>query len=417
MAFSRAFIAAPLIGSIMFLVATVFVVGMVTSESQEVNRATVDAYHGKLVSMLELYRLDLYSLFVDGLRQNVEDFLAGIPWVNLNAVGANSPADIAQKRYDNCRAMKDAIRSQIVSSGSGLSDKNFLNGLSDLLGKLRDEFNFEGVTFAPVKFGNWNFTCTWPSSGGVTGRSLCEALIPSAQFDCQNFAVNTASPYRCCAEDNGHSACPSGKVVADGCDNGGFLLSVDLANSQVFRYMPRIDATDGAGNEIRSGALGEKPLSLRIRYPIFKYRHVSFGFFEKLQFEGGVRPADFKPRKFGEKIKEACGYLGDLRNRGEADPQYANLTARIWLSDKKFVKCRSETDVSCCSAPSSCSNCPANLGKFISKELYGDEDDEGHTITVRTPKVEFYDGDPRFRVNPQSENVYAWDAQLNYPSH
>ncbi len=453
---SRAFIAAPLIGSIMFLVATVFVVGMVTAESQEVNRATVDAYHGKLVSMLELYRLDLYSLFVDGLRQNVEDFLANTDWVNLNGVGDAVP----YVRFQNCQGMKSAIFEQITGSGSGgafltchgnppvCDSQSFLNGLPDLLKAMRNEnlqpsyeFHFEGVSFRPVIFDStyWNFTCSSPpSAGGLgkpSGRQLCQAMIPRAEFDCRNFAENPSSPFQCCSVENGNQACEAagGTVLKEGCDNGGFLLAVNLKDPNVFRYMPRIDATDGAGNEIRSGALGEDALDLRIRYPIFKYLDASFGFFSRLQYKNddpnAGREGAMTMRKFAGRIKRACGYLDSLRLL--PDPEHADLSARIWLqSQSAFVMCSSATNVACCKyqpgansaqcgkdgvVDSAYSACPAQMGKFVAHIYSPSSGSEDDGITQRNPKVEFFDHDPRFRVNPDRENLYAWDANLCFP--
>ncbi len=461
----RAFIAAPLIGTIMFLVATVFVVGMVNTESQEVNRATVDAYHNKLVSMLELYRLDLYSLFVDGLRQNVEDFLAGIPWINLNSVSENS----AQARYANCFEMKKAIRSQIISSGTSIggscSDtlgpvaepdrycnnyncpsaerkecccsggQSFLNGLSDLLEKLRNkdrppsyELVFEGVVFKPVKFDNWAFTCSSGSvAGSPTGRQLCEKLVPRAMFDCQNFAYNPGAPYRCCEKENGVNQCAAVVPEGKGCDSGDFLLSVNLADPVVYKYMPRIDATDGAGNQIRSGALGENPLELRVRYPIFKYRHLSFGFFSRLQLKNpdlADEPSNrekMTPEKFAGQITKACNYLKAFSQRQTDDPQYARLTARIWFSlSTVYVECDpdppSNYQPKCYKKKTSgdgfepVGTCPTNLDEFIADYW------TGSVISTRTPQVDFIDNDERFRVNPGSPNKYSWDAVLCFPT-
>ncbi len=482
---NKGFIAAPLLGTMMFLIATVFVVGLVSSESQEVNRATVDAYHNKLVSVLELYRLDLYSLFVDGLRQNVEDFLAGIPWVNLNSVSENSP----NARFENCFEMKKAIRSQIVSSGStfdvqcylsGLSSQScsnegscvtghgsdnscpnnqagrkcicngggtFLNGLSDLLKALRQAYNFEGVSFMPVAFTGSDFDCSANSvDGALTGRALCEYLIPRVEFDCNNFASNPASPYRCCnapqpttslGPDSG--TCPSANIVMEGCDNGAFLMAVALDNGTVFRYMPRIDAADGAGNEIRSGALGEKPIDMRIRYPIFKYRHISFEFFSHLQYEG--YPANKQRCKtiaqdFAANLIDACNYLNGLKISDKTDPKYADLSANVSLSSgTSYVRCDpspgANAKVECCVKSSNANDqdgacakgfvhedgshsydCSASNAQEVAEFV---RDQWSEQIVVRTPNVEFYDNDARFRVNPQKPNTYSWDAELTFP--
>ncbi|MFQ5405821.1 MAG: hypothetical protein ACE5DI_01550 [Candidatus Micrarchaeia archaeon] len=489
----RAFVAAPLIGTIMFLVALVLVVSMVKTETQEVNRAVNDAYHNKLVTMLELYRSDLYVLFVDGLRQNVEDFLAGIPWINLNQVSyVEGEPKFQKQRYENCVKMKKAVLSQIISSGTydrkctllGKPDavcntdgecvytgenvdgvggcvkgyrkcscyggQNFLNGLSDLLDAMREEFTFEGVLFRPVKFDKWDFTCNKPSDGSPTGRQLCEKLIPYSMFDCYNFAFfgtpsHTKTPFQCCSDPQNSPVkdasgdflpqedwwknkkkCPSASVVFEGCNNGGFLMMVKLNDPDVYKYMPRIEAKDGV-NVIRSGALGETPLDLQIRYPIYKYRHVSFEVFSRLQYFDfpDKQLKKFEKGKFVKGIKDVCVYLNGLTSKKVDDPLYGVFRLKIIFEGRNdneiAVECgpsRDFVEKSSGVLPSDYDMRVILKGEETKKpleELIGDEFWKGTTYK-RIPTAHLYDLDPRYRVNLQGPNEYAWDLSFCYPT-
>ena len=103
MAARRAFIAAPLVGTILFLTAIIYSMNLIRTEEQAAARISDDAYHNKVVSLLALYKADLLSMFSDGLRQNVEDFLIAVDWRGINDV----PNLTVSGRLSRCLQLQD----------------------------------------------------------------------------------------------------------------------------------------------------------------------------------------------------------------------------------------------------------------------------------------------------------------------
>ncbi|MEK6842993.1 MAG: hypothetical protein AABY04_00735, partial [Candidatus Micrarchaeota archaeon] len=58
----KGFIAAPLLGTLIFLICILVIINMTRAESSAVSQAVSDAYHNKLVSTVEIYRSDLGSV-------------------------------------------------------------------------------------------------------------------------------------------------------------------------------------------------------------------------------------------------------------------------------------------------------------------------------------------------------------------
>jgi len=69
MAGKRGFISAPLIGSVIFLAAVIFIVNLQNVEASASLRIANDAYHNRVSSVLEEYRSDLASIFREGLSR------------------------------------------------------------------------------------------------------------------------------------------------------------------------------------------------------------------------------------------------------------------------------------------------------------------------------------------------------------
>ncbi|NYZ77984.1 hypothetical protein H0N96_01105, partial [Candidatus Micrarchaeota archaeon] len=92
----RAFIAAPLLGAIVFLASIIFVVNLSKQESANTALVVSEAYHNRLTSLLEVYRSDVSALFRGSLSQVVESFLAKQCWLNLFLV-SNNPTDLDPK--------------------------------------------------------------------------------------------------------------------------------------------------------------------------------------------------------------------------------------------------------------------------------------------------------------------------------
>ncbi len=396
-----AFIAAPLIGTIIFLTAVVFVVNLSKTEAQTVSRIGDDAYHNRVVSLLELYRSDLYGLFSDGLRQNAEDFLAGIRWIGLNDVTKFSEGE----RLAKCNYVSEVLYQQLASSGTS-KDEGFLNGLSDLMGALRSTYTFEGITFRPVTFiastsyGNipWDFNCNVDP-----GYQICKQMLPRNSFDCKNYATDLDRPYRCCEIDTGTSGadCPADRVIP-GCENGNFYLKVNMENPDVFKAMPRIEARDSIGNVIRSNALGESNFLIPIRYPIFKYNDASFRLFAFQQyFSEGNRWAGassapssapavphFSKSSYRAGIAEACDYFhtpGGL---------FSSLGFNVTYYGTGDVACRDG-----------------------SLDGLDNLDNSAILLDGRTDlrlDASIADQDPRFRVNKDNPNAYAVSHKMAY---
>ncbi len=131
----------------------------------------------------------------------------------------------------------------------------------------------------------------------------CKQLIHQSLFDCRNFAENDAHPFRCCDRfyynknnpsdpkngvcctaglgSSGAAAanvqCDGADHVIEGCEEGSFYVNVNvLANDAVFQSLPRVSAVDKAGNQIQSGALGDRDFLVHIKYPFFKYLDAAF---------------------------------------------------------------------------------------------------------------------------------------------
>ncbi|MFH1107094.1 MAG: hypothetical protein V1787_04315, partial [Candidatus Micrarchaeota archaeon] len=79
----RAFIAAPLVGTLIFLICMLFIVSMGRSESARVNEVVSRAYHNRLASVVEIYRSDLGVNFNTGLQRIIEYGLTSQCWYNF----------------------------------------------------------------------------------------------------------------------------------------------------------------------------------------------------------------------------------------------------------------------------------------------------------------------------------------------
>jgi len=347
----KAFIAAPLIGTFIFLASIAFVVNLSNTEKLASAQVVSDAYHNRLVSLLEIYRTDLASIFREGIIRTTEYFLlrqgwnefelsqnslwiSGVDWSTGTCTGTgcssfdqttclSSPGCIwnagattggsanvdgspdGKVSYEELRFVKcDNIRvltSQIICSlpqtiAAGAVHVTYDYGLPQWMDKLTVPLPFEGMTFDVANNKSMRaFIPEVDASGHIDPADAgfyqgnCSALMKGSIFDCNNFAHNEASPYRCCSNlTSFDKACtdtdiPSARVVP-GCEDGSFFLNVSLNNSIVYPAMPRLNASDGRGNQIRSGAIGESDFLLPINYPLFRYYHYAFGVYKKLAY-------------------------------------------------------------------------------------------------------------------------------------
>lgn len=168
----KAFIAAPLIGTVIFLVAIFFAVNLSKTESSAVSEIASNAYHSRLVSLMELYRSDLKSVFKTGISNSVESVISKQCWnypltlqYDINSNGLHEPntlsanglgffpsnyvfKDEVEKRLDYCFRLKKTVGGLVQSSGRG-------SELKQWLANLNNSITFEGITFelsSPSKF-------------------------------------------------------------------------------------------------------------------------------------------------------------------------------------------------------------------------------------------------------------------------
>ena len=73
---SRGFIAAPLIGTLIFLSVILYVLHITQVEKSEVANIVSNTYHNSITSNLEQYRSDMGSLFAVSLSRAIEKYLS-----------------------------------------------------------------------------------------------------------------------------------------------------------------------------------------------------------------------------------------------------------------------------------------------------------------------------------------------------
>ncbi|MBI5177022.1 hypothetical protein HY995_02960 [Candidatus Micrarchaeota archaeon] len=88
----RGFVAAPLIGTLIFLAAVLFVVHLNQVEKAEVASIVSNSYHSSITSSLEQYRSDMGTLFAVSLSRAIEKFLA--KGAAVSGTKCNAPWDI-----------------------------------------------------------------------------------------------------------------------------------------------------------------------------------------------------------------------------------------------------------------------------------------------------------------------------------
>ena len=358
----KAFIAAPLLGTFIFLACIAFVVNLSNTEKLASSQVVNDAYHNRLVSLLEVYRTDLASIFREGIIRTTEYFLmrqgwnefdlnqnagwflsggagscvstiaggpdcsgstdrdacAGQPgcsWLTEGIADQNSDGKVSYEelRFVKCDNLR-ALTSQIICSlpktvdagGAGL---NYAYGLPQWMSKIcggldcsNPTIPFEGMTFdianrdaMKVFLPNVSETDETKRQASINAyQEHCLAMMKGSVFDCNNFAkpVDAGKPFRCCkAATTWNQPCAPEDVVP-GCEDGTFFLNVSLNNTLVYPAMPRLNASDGRGNQIRSGAIGESDFLLPINYPLFRYYNYAFGVYKQLAY-GDNYPAGY----------------------------------------------------------------------------------------------------------------------------
>ncbi|VVB70648.1 Uncharacterised protein [uncultured archaeon] len=366
----KAFIAAPLIGTTIFLVAIFFAVNLSKTESSAVSEIANNAYHSRLISLMELYRSDLKSVFKIGISSLVENQIAKQCWnypltiqYSINSTGGQDSgplqanglgffannyqfSDEVERRLDFCYRLKKVVGGLTQASGNGTSIKNWLTSLNNSI-------VFEGIAFniaSQSKFSEfkdklnsypgWNPPanhpeCVTTSTFGSNSAPNCDnviqnkctdpltiaacsngtevqQLLGNGLFDCFSFAemadpVSPTTQYSCCTPlgakkqddyynqiQNGATwdrsqlrtlSCNAGSQnYLAGCEGGQFYYQLNVKSPDVYPLLPRIEASDGKGNIIRSGGIADENEYLLIRYPFFKYYDLSLKFGRALAF-------------------------------------------------------------------------------------------------------------------------------------
>ena len=164
----RAFIAAPLIGTLIFLISIIIIINFGRSESAAISETVSDSYHNRLVSIVEIYRADLGSLFNIGLQRNIEYALTSQCWQNfislasessLGAGGVNqetmynghplskdhdptSPGVVTEEeeRFYTCARTTELMREVVC-----IKNSSYLFGLPKWAEIISDTTSFEGI--------------------------------------------------------------------------------------------------------------------------------------------------------------------------------------------------------------------------------------------------------------------------------
>ncbi|MFH1779649.1 MAG: hypothetical protein ABH803_00695, partial [Candidatus Micrarchaeota archaeon] len=87
----KAFIAAPLIGTIIFLASLIFVANLARTEALATSQVMSEAFHNRAVSITEAYKNDLSSLFRENLARTIQYFLLSQCWSEFDLTDSTDP--------------------------------------------------------------------------------------------------------------------------------------------------------------------------------------------------------------------------------------------------------------------------------------------------------------------------------------
>ncbi len=337
----KAFIAAPLVGTMVFLICLMLVIALNRTEAARVDEIVSQAYHNRLASLVEIFRSDLGSNFNQGLQRTIEYGLTSQCWFNFAPIRTQdtyspyytSPAGVvgtgqyvvqanidgssslipdnddylaldrlfqsqypgtegkineAKDRYHICRRFKELAKQTVCPQANGLQ------GLPVWVESFRNDVSFEGIQFS---LANPESVGYFKNAPPETSSSVCSKIAELSSFDCFNFATNSREPFHCCKETDpstgdckdtdGNSRIDSADWIAGACTDGSFNIPIKVSKSSVFKYLPRIQASDSAGNVIRAGAIADRNFQAPVTYPLFKYLDEAFKFNRKLALGSG----------------------------------------------------------------------------------------------------------------------------------
>ncbi len=328
----RGFIAAPLIGAIVFVTAIVFVVNINKAETNAVTQVAQEAYHNRINSIVELYRSDAGSLFREDMKAVIEQSLTSQCWNIFDISVENRPsfnrqqkqAAVKKARFLSCQRIKQTIQSVIcsyndntntecvnscIASGARGTELSQCTqacgggrqyGLQSWLSNLNQEFEFEGITLSPRNRNAFeNFFNPKNERGNfdyIAYATNCQALVKELAIDCNAFAENKL---QCCSRDTSPPGseypgeqCASSEVVP-GCESGIFYVKIQPSDARVYANLPRIQAKDDAGNYLRGGALSDaREFYLPITFPLLRYLDRAYAAYTTLAYGENIGGRD-----------------------------------------------------------------------------------------------------------------------------
>ena len=289
----KAFVAAPLLGSIIFLTAILFTVNINKIEIGDTSRVVNDAYHNRVVSLLEIYRTDLASVFRETVSRTIQTQLLEPGWLNFEI--PLSPDDAAGG-YEKVRKARceDIVKKSLLpacplpelTQAIKGTDK-YRYGIPQWMDVASKEFRFESISFSPSNLAQSKVFLPDVNNPEQVGNYLnaCNTLISKNVFDCEAFAKE------------GVYQCKDGAETIPGCEQGTFLIRIKILDPGIFPLLPRITGDDGFGNIIRSGAIADKDFYLPINIRIFKYDDYALRLFKRLAY--GSREGSFEREREG----------------------------------------------------------------------------------------------------------------------
>ncbi len=295
----RAFIAAPLIGVLLFLSSVLFTVNLNKIESAQSARIVNDAYHNRIVSLIEIYRTDLNSIFRESVRRNIQEYIIEPGWNSLRLQNQGDDIihpstkflSIREVRYQRCERVRQLAQTLVCGTGEASSSSTFGYGIPAWVNVAGEAFVFEGVSFRPANPEQMSLlnpprglALDQQTAVNTAYRNACLNLVQENTFDCEDFSRNP-----------GHFQCKDSKTgrVIPGCEEGTFYMKVDPrgindahpeGDKALYAALPRIEGDDGFGNQVRSGAIGDQPFYLPINLRVFFYDDFALEFFDKLGF-------------------------------------------------------------------------------------------------------------------------------------
>lgn len=334
--------AGPLIGSVIFLAGILFILNLNQAEAADVSKVVTEAYHNRITSVLEIYRADLAAVFRTSMSRNIEFFLTSRCWVNLGDLsngnnpnqgqqclyndydGSIKPCDLdgngivdySELRYAKCVEFNSIIQDTVCSQVPDY-------GLPALMNTVLDPVSFEGITLSPA---NKVQAQALSDFNRATYPKACRTLLKGSLFDCSNFAHNFNKPFRC-IDRNG--------IEIKGCEGGTFYAGLNVEDSEVFTALPRTQARDNLGNEIRTGSISDQNLYLPIRYPLYwyldrtlkDYAYLAYGS-NTLDGSNNEVPVQSPDYVFGHACNNAASGIANGVCLGGSDCNYNNIVVQ-----------------------------------------------------------------------------------------